>query len=307
MKALIFNIQRFCIHDGPGIRTTIFFKGCNLNCWWCHNPESKKSKPELMFYPDKCILCLSCVKNCPESALTFAEREKKILYDKKKCRECFKCACVCPSEAIVKCGVYMELAEVYEKIIRDKDFYKSVGGVTASGGEPLLYSEFIRELFRKVKEEKIHTCIETAGCINWNSFENVIEFTDLFLYDFKSGDEKKLKEATGGDLNLILENLNNLKKSEKETIVRIPLVPDYNDNEEELEKIVDKLNSFKQLSIEFLKFNYLGKSKYKALGLPSPFKIFEDNILEEKVKFATNFLKNKGFKIIEGDKQNGET
>ncbi|MCM8773090.1 MAG: glycyl-radical enzyme activating protein [Candidatus Omnitrophica bacterium] len=300
MKALIFNIQRFCIHDGPGIRTTIFFKGCNLNCWWCHNPESKKDSPELMFYWDKCILCLSCVRNCPEFALTFLEEEKKIVYNKEKCKGCFKCASVCPTETILKCGEYMELEDVYKKIIRDKDFYEnSNGGITASGGEPLLYSEFIRELFKKLKEEKIHTCIETAGCVKWNFFENAIEFTDLFLYDFKSGDEKKLKEATGGDLNLILENLDNLRKEKKEIVIRIPIIPEFNDSQEELKKIVNKLENFKEIKIEFLKFNYFGKSKYKALNLPCPYKIFDDNILEEKLKFAINFFKNEGFEVIE--------
>lgn len=299
MKAIIFNIQRFSIHDGPGIRTTVFFKGCNLNCWWCHNPESKRAEPELLFYHDKCILCLTCVKNCPSGALSFSEKEKKIKYDKTKCVKCFKCSEVCPTETIVKCGEYMDIEEVMKEVMKDEEFYRtSNGGITVSGGEPLLYNDFVSELFKELKNKKVHTAIETAGCVKWEFFKKVLSFTDLFLYDFKSGDEEKLKEATGGDLKIIMENLKKLFNEGKEVIVRIPVVPYFNSEEEEMKKISEKLKSLSgEFKVEPLKYNFIASNKYKALGLPSPYENINDNIVKSTYKKAKKFFE-KDFDIV---------
>jgi len=300
MKGLILNIQRFSIHDGPGIRTTVFFKGCNLDCWWCHNPESKKNFPELLFYYEKCILCLTCVKNCTTGALSFNEKEKKIFYDKEKCKKCFKCNEVCPTETIVKCGEYKNVYEVVNEVMKDEEFYiTSNGGVTVSGGEPLLQSNFVSELFKELKKKKIHTVIETAGCVKWELFEKVLPYTDLFLYDFKSGDAEKLKKATGGDINLITENLKKLIKKNKEVIIRIPVVPDFNSNEDEITKITEILNEIKnKVKVEPLKFNFLGKNKYKALNLSVPYKKITDEIAEETFNRVKESLKKENFVII---------
>jgi len=300
MKGLIFNIQRFSIHDGQGIRTTVFFKGCNLDCWWCHNPESKKNFPELLFYYEKCILCLTCVKNCPTGALSFNEKEKKIFYDKEKCKKCFKCSEVCPTESIVKCGEYKDVYEVVNEVMKDEEFYiTSNGGVTVSGGEPLLQSDFVSELFKELKKKKVHTAIETAGCVKWELFEKVLPYTDIFLYDFKSGDAEKLKKATGGDINLITENLKKLIKRNKEVIIRIPVVPDFNSNEEEITKITEILNEIKnKVKVELLKFNFLGKNKYKALNMTFPYKEITDEIVEETFNRVKEFLKKENFVII---------
>ena len=243
MQGLIFNIQRFCIHDGPGIRTTVFFKGCNLRCAWCHNPESQSPNEEIMFYRDKCIGCGRC-KNASQS--------------------------ICPGGARELCGKEYSVDEVLAEVKKDKSFYEnSGGGVTFSGGECMLQIDFLLEILKRCKEKKIHTAIDTAGHIPWTNFEKIMQYTDLFLYDIKSMDTCVHKKHVGVGNELILENLARLLKSKASVCVRVPIVSSVNDTEEEMKKI--KLffeeNGYPE-SIELMPYHAIGEGKYEALGRP---------------------------------------
>ena len=215
MKAIIFDIQRGSYVDGPGIRTTVFFKGCNLKCKWCHNPESQSCKKQMLFYKDKCSGCGKCKTVCQ--------------YSLKNCDFCGKCALFCPNEAREICGKEYTIEEVFAEIIKDKDFYlSSGGGVTFSGGECMLQIDFLREILQKCKENGIHTAVDTAGSVPWEYFERILPYTDLYLYDVKCISEELHKDGTGAANTLILKNLKKLSKTEKEIIVRAPVIPEFN-------------------------------------------------------------------------------
>ena len=199
MKAMLFDIQRGSYVDGPGIRTTVFFKGCNLDCKWCHNPESKSADRQMLFYSDKCTGCGKCVSVCPNKG--------------KKCELCGKCALFCPRDARKLCGREYGIEEVMRELLRDKCFYEnSGGGVTFSGGECMLQIDFLSEILRECKTEGIHTAVDTAGNVPFSYFERILPFTDLFLYDIKAISAEKHKEGTGADNARILENAKRLSE-----------------------------------------------------------------------------------------------
>lgn len=250
MEGKIFDIQRFSIYDGPGIRTNVFFKGCNLRCLWCHNPESQKMKNQLLFYRDKCIGCGECAKICSK---TFTD----------DCIACGKCAEVCTHSARVISGRTATADEVVQEILKDKEFYRtSGGGVTLSGGEPLLQADFAAEILKKCKENGIHTAIETAACVPWESFEKVLPYLDLVLCDIKGIDEKKHIENTGVSNKTILENAERLKTSGVDVLFRTPVIPNYNDSE------IKEIAEFcKPCEHELLAYHSTGCGKYTALGL----------------------------------------
>jgi len=296
-SAIVFEIQRFSIHDGPGIRTTVFLKGCNLRCKWCHNPESSKSYPELMFYGNKCIKCLSCINECRYEALVFDG--KKIKYLPENCKKCFRCADACPVEAIVRCGRKMDAAEVCREVLKDRNYYEiSGGGVTVSGGEPLLQPEFTASLFSLLKKEGISTCVETAGSIPWKNFNKVLPLTDIFLYDIKSGSGEKLTESTGADISLVIENLKKLLTGDVKVFVRIPLIPGFNTEQRELEKILDVLKNLQgKFEVELLKYNGLGAVKHEALNLPASFRKIPATEAEKAYETAREFFSNGGYNV----------
>ena len=217
---MIFDIQRNSFVDGPGIRTTVFFKGCNLRCKWCHNPESQSFEKQMMFYKDKCTGCGKCREVCPNHL--------------KKCDFCGKCELYCPADARKVCGREYTPAEVFAEVIKDKAFYdNSGGGVTFSGGECMLQLDFLCEILEKCKSAGIHTAVDTAGNVPWKSFEKILPFTDLFLYDIKAFGAELHRKGTGVSNELILENLKNLS-GRADIIVRIPVIGGYNDNDEEI-------------------------------------------------------------------------
>lgn len=265
-KGMVFNIQRFCIHDGPGIRTTIFLKGCNLHCFWCHNPESLDPQPELQYFPDKCIACLKCVEVCPSKAHEVKNGKK--IFDRSKCRLCFKCTELCYAEALVKCGRETGIDETVAECLKDKEFYEqSKGGVTASGGEPLLQVDFLTEVFKKLKKEKIHTAIETAGNVDFRVFEEILPFLDLIIMDVKAFDREIHKKGTGVENVRILENLKELTQKNVPFIIRIPIIRGVNDDLEDLKKIADMLKEMKNIQyVELLKFHTYAGGKYLSLG-----------------------------------------
>jgi pyruvate formate lyase activating enzyme len=202
-KGIVFDIQRFSIHDGLGIRTLVFLKGCNLRCQWCSNPESQRFKPDLFFQPEKCIGCQACIKVCPQKAIII--KRGQIFFRRELCKNCGKCAEVCYAEARVIKGKEMSTDEVIKEVIKDKAFYsKTQGGITLGGGEPLQQSNFALSILKKCKEKRLSTAIETSGYVPWENIEKVILYTDFFLYDIKHMDPKVHKQYIGVDNQLIL-------------------------------------------------------------------------------------------------------
>ena len=261
MKATIFDIERNSYVDGPGIRTTVFFKGCNLRCAWCHNPESQSALQQMMFYKNKCVKCGKCGKckeKCPNSL--------------KSCDLCGKCTLYCPQDAKEICGKEYTVSEIMSEIVKDKAFYEnSGGGVTFSGGECMLQIDFLGEILRRCKESGIHTAVDTAGHVPKESFDIISPFTDLFLYDLKCLDTEKHKQYTGVGNELILENLTRLLEAGKPIWVRIPIISDVNDSEEELTAVKEyfREHGFPE-KIELLPYHALGEHKYAAIGKSAP-------------------------------------
>ena len=254
MKGMLFDIQRASTVDGPGFRTTVFFKGCNLRCAWCHNPESQSAVPQLLFYQERCTHCGLCERVCP--------------YGLKKCDLCGKCADACPQEARSLCGTEYTVEDAMKKILPDRLFYQtSGGGATFSGGECMLQLGFLKELLDSCKKEKIHTAVDTAGAVPWRSFEEILPYTDMFLYDVKSMNSQRHKEYTGVGNEQILENLSRLLQMQKRVWVRVPVIPGVNDTLEEMRALRAFLlaNGYPE-KVELLPYHRMGEMKWKALG-----------------------------------------
>ncbi len=247
---LISDIQRFCIHDGPGIRTTVFFKGCPLRCEWCHNPETQCRQKELLFYKEKCIGCGICG-----------------VCDNKTCIVCGECAKNCPTGAREVAGYEYTAQELYDQIQRDIAFYGENGGVTFSGGECMMQIEPLAEVLKMCKEKAIHTAIDTAGHVPFENFQKILPYTDIFLYDIKTIDSAKHKQYTGVGNEQILNNLKMLFKTGITIWIRIPIIPSVNDTIEEMQKIKAFLDmSGSPEKIELLPYHPMGESKNQALG-----------------------------------------
>ena len=267
VTANISNISRSSLHDGPGIRTVVYFKGCALSCLWCHNPETVSYKKDIMYAQIKCIHCGKCVEICPDHHIIDGN---DMLFLRDGCTHCGKCADVCPSGALTVSGKEKTLSDVLKEIEKDLHYYKqSGGGVTLSGGECLLQADFCRDLLKECKEKGIHTAIETALFVPWENIEKVIPYADLFYTDFKIAGSEKHKQYTGQDNRLIYDNLRKLSEtSEGKIIVRIPLIPAVNDSDEDIEQFAGKLSVISQNleGIEILKYNSLAASKYQSSG-----------------------------------------
>ena len=205
-SARYIDVKRFAVHDGPGIRTTLFLKGCSLRCIWCHNPESRLPQPELAIHYPKCTGCGECAKFCSCHKIVAGEHE----FDRARCKACGNCEEVCPAGALELFGKSMTVDEAAEKLLEDRIFYADGGGITLSGGEPLLQSGFCAELLARMKSEKIHCAVDTCGNVPWSAFEAVLPYTDMFLYDFKCADPEKHRRLTGARNDLLLENLKKL-------------------------------------------------------------------------------------------------
>lgn len=263
---ILCDIKRFAVHDGPGVRTTLFLKGCPLHCLWCHNPESIRPEPELGLRLHKCTLCGECAKVCPCHRI----ENGRHLFDRTRCTACGKCVEACLFDALVLYGTQMTPAEAAEAVLEDRTFYElSGGGATVSGGEPLLQPEFCAELFTLLKREKIHTAADTCGDVPWSAFETVLPVTDLFLYDFKHPDAARHRELTGHGNERIKENLLRLGKSGKPVEIRIPLIPGLNMDDDTLNRSAEFLAGVKNLTgIRLLPYHSLARSKYNTIGRP---------------------------------------
>lgn len=281
MNASVTNIQRYSVNDGYGIRTIVFLQGCSLRCAWCQNPETMgAASPALMLAPDSCSGCGACVPECPHGALT--QTAEGVGYDRSKCRSCFACVPVCYFGARKPSSSGMELDAVFAEVMKDESFFRnSGGGLTLSGGEPLLQDDFCRDLLAKVKGAGIHTAVETAGNVPAAAFDKILPHTDLVLYDMKFRDAERHRRYTGASNWLILDNLRSVAASGVETIVRVPLVPGLNDGAE-FQAIADfaaELPGVGELHI--LPYHALGVSKYGQLGLDYPMEgTSEENGLE---------------------------
>jgi pyruvate formate lyase activating enzyme len=262
---IVFDIKKFSIHDGPGIRTTVFFKGCPLRCWWCHNPEGLTPEPELMIQASRCIKCGACLVICTHGAISWNGNEA--ITDAEKCVRCGACVAACYAEARQIVGREMTVPEVMAEIERDVPFYdESGGGVTFSGGEPLLQRDFLLELLRACKARGIHTAVDTCGSAPWEVLDSVREFVDLFLYDLKLIDDTLHRKFTGVSNALILSNLQALSQHGHGIIVRLPLIPGINDDEENLHQIGSFAAALPHLTrIDVLPYHGLGDEKYSRL------------------------------------------
>lgn len=270
MSATIFDISRNSFVDGPGIRTTVFFKGCNLKCRWCHNPESQENKKQMMFYKSKCTSCGKCAKVCPNNL--------------QNCDFCGKCTFYCPNDAKSICGKEYSVHEILNEILKDKMFYEtSGGGVTFSGGECMLQIEFLEEILKKCKDADIHTAVDTAGNVPFEYFEKIMPYTDMFLYDVKCISDDLHIEGTKVSNKLILKNLKKLSDTfTGEIVIRIPVIPEFNDSIEEMQKIADFLKPLSIKEVELMPYHKMGEHKYEALDMKmTEFEVPADNKIEQ--------------------------
>jgi pyruvate formate lyase activating enzyme len=259
---MIFDIKHFAVHDGPGIRTTIFLKGCPLKCAWCHSPESQNQGPELLLDIEKCIQCNICVEVCPESAIPSPG-----LIDKETCNVCGACAEACYSGAIELKGKPMTIEEVLNEIEKDRELLQnSGGGVTLSGGEPMAQPDFTVELLRHLKQSGYHTALDTSGYTPWGNLEQALGYTDLVLFDLKHICKEKHAKFTGVDNQSILENLAKANSQGKKIWVRVPLVPGVNDDPEHIEELADWVKTLGVERTYLLPYHSLGVPKYESLG-----------------------------------------
>lgn len=266
-KGIIFDIQRFSIHDGPGIRTTVFFKGCPLRCLWCQNPEGLIKEQEMVFTLRKCIGCRHCIEVCPEGAITEQDGGRSI--DRSLCSLCGECVKVCPSTALEISGRWMVVSEVMEEIEKDMSFYKtSGGGVTLSGGEPTFQPQFCIALLKNCQLMGIHTALDTCAYQKWDVLDEVLNHVDLVLYDIKHIDDTKHKQFTGVSSKPMLDNIRRIDSKEIPVIVRIPIIPGFTDSEDNIEAIVRFVANLKNvIQIDLLPYHGLEKSKYEKLEL----------------------------------------
>jgi glycyl-radical enzyme activating protein len=265
-QGLIFDIQRCSLHDGPGIRTTVFFKGCPLRCVWCHNPESVLHTPEIGYRQDRCHRCGACAEVCEQGAHQVTEEQH--LYNRAACIVCEKCVSACPAEGLRKIGDWMTVDQVLTEVELDRAYYQfSGGGMTLSGGEPMLQFPFTLALLQTARQRDLHTCLETCGHSSEAKYGQVLPFVDLFLFDYKATDPELHQRLTGVSNHVILSNLDFLLSNGAQVVLRCPLVPGFNDDAGHLAKIAELSQRYPQLvGIELMAYHELGREKALQVG-----------------------------------------
>lgn len=268
-SGIVYNIQRMSTKDGPGLRTTVFLKGCPLRCLWCSNPESQNFKPQLLCFQNLCTSCGACLRVCPHGAVV--KTETGYNRDRSLCKDCGACTKVCVSKARVMSGEYMTVEDVMKVVDRDNIFYaNSDGGVTFGGGEPTAAGDFLIDLLQACVRKGYHTCLDTCGVCKPEAFSKVIPLTDLFLYDCKHMDPDEHRRLTGMDNTLPLTNLRQVLEKGKDVRIRIPLMPGLNDSESNIRALADFLRPYGKTEVDILPCHAFGASKYDALLLPHP-------------------------------------
>jgi len=262
---LVYDIQRYSINDGPGIRTTVFFKGCPLKCLWCDNPESQEPFPQLLYSEQLCVRCYRCVKACPTGATTISP-DGAIEIERDRCQACGNCVKACLSEARAISGRRMTVDEVLEIVKSDRLFYQnSGGGVTASGGEAASQSDFVLELFKRCQECSIDTALDTCGYVSWEALEKILEYTDLVLFDIKHMEPGRHQELTGVSNKLILDNAIRIARKGIPMVIRVPLIPGYTDSIENIKALGEFVSEAGLTRVDLVPYHQLGESKYRRL------------------------------------------
>lgn len=306
---IVFNIQRFTVHDGPGIRTEIFLKGCHLRCKWCSNPESLRGEKEVGIYANKCIgtdKCGACLEACPIQGALISDGEKIINIDREKCNGCMNCAEICPTSTLKAWGQTMSLNEVMDVIRNDQEYYnKSGGGVTISGGEALYQWQFTKKILELCQSENIHTCVETALAVNKDVATDVLKHADMVITDIKHMDNKIHEEHSGAPNSIILNNIEDLIHTGTPTVLRIPVIPGFNDSIENISDISNFIlenleNKVKQ--VQLLRFRRLGEEKYESLGLKYNMKDTDPprEEFENRIKYYVEYMNELGIPAFPG-------
>lgn len=270
LTARITNISRCSLHDGPGVRTVVYFKGCNMRCKWCHNPETFSGQPEIFYNPSKCIHCGRCIQACPEHHVV---EDGQMTFVRENCQKCGKCTEVCPSGALSYVGEEMSVDQVLQEVLKDRHFYnRTGGGITLSGGECLLQAEFASALLHRCKEEGIHTAIESAFFVSGERVDKVLPYTDFIFGDLKIADPEKHREYTGQSNRIIVENLKRVTQLHQNVVIRIPLIPDVNDSIDDMRAFAGIIDTFGNgvQGVELLKYNILAGAKYRLLNKDYP-------------------------------------
>lgn len=262
---VIFNIQKFSINDGPGIRTVVFFKGCPLHCKWCANPESQLAKIQILWDKKKCLHCHHCLEICPSKAISL--KDDNIFIDTNKCTLCKQCINTCPQKALTSEGEIKTVQQVLDIVLQDEVFYEeSDGGITLSGGEFLMQTQFAEELLIAAKEKNLHTCCETTGFCTPEKFQHIIQYIDYILFDLKHWNSQKHLEGTGVDNKLILTNMKYAISTGKKVLPRIPVIPNFNDSLEDAKNFCEVLHDVGSNQCQLLPFHQFGENKYHLLN-----------------------------------------
>lgn len=300
MRGTIFDLKRYAVHDGPGIRLNVFFKGCPLHCLWCHNPEGVAFKPELMLMSNRCARCGDCVRACSFGALS-QNGDGLVRADRSRCTMCGDCVEACQREAIDIVGREVSVEEVLAEAEKERVFFEqSGGGVTLTGGEPLAQPDFAGALMDGLKQRGFHLALDTSGYARPEIFLSLAARADLILFDLKLMDEDRHKKYTGVSNDLILENLKSLGSAGKPVWVRFPLIPGVNDDEANLRAMADFLGGIKSVQqVNVLPYHRGGVEKFRRLGREDEFAVYEPPS-EEKVQAVIDFFRNRGFQVKRG-------
>ena len=293
LSGMVSEIQRCSVHDGPGIRTTVFFKGCAFTCPWCHNPEAQRAAPEILFDEQRCIGCEACRTACPRDAIELTSRQR-IARD--RCDGCGRCATACPAQALVLCGQRMSVREIADRVERDRAFYDtSGGGVTLSGGEPAFQPEFAAALLSECRGRGIPTAIQTAGWCSPEALERILQHADLVLFDLKTFDPERHQRVLGKPLAPVIVSARRVAQSGRPFLVRVPVVPGFNDDEASLESTLEFAAELTD-QVAFVPYHGLGAAKYRRLGREYPMPRTAE-LSPERLRSAADLAQKKGLRV----------